>query len=141
MGRIITLEEYAMGRDVHYPEEWALVKDNAIAFLEILNAFLQEAFLNKNHVVASGWRPQSINDKTPNASKKSYHIRCLAVDLKDHDGWYKSNMRPDLKPEIRSIMEKYRFWMEDPASTPRWCHLDIGERDEASLPDRIFRIK
>lgn len=128
---IITLEAFLMGRDKQYPAEYTQeLQNNATAFLERLNSFLEEVGI-EHAEVSSGWRPAAINANIANAAKKSLHMICKACDLKDMDG--KLDELCGSKPEL---LRKYGLFMEDPKSTPNWCHLDNGQR--ADRPSRIF---
>lgn len=78
---------------------------------------LLEAF-GEYRKVTSGYRPEFINAKIPNAAKKSNHTLCLACDLEDRDG------RLDkFCLDNPHILEKIGLWQEAPASTPTWTHL------------------
>lgn len=73
--------------------------------------------------VSSGFRTAAVNSSLPNAAKKSYHMLCKAVDLSDPEGKIKEAILA--KPEVLS---EYGLWLEDPASTVGWAHLDTGVR-------------
>lgn len=82
--------------------------------------------------VSSGFRTAAANSALPNAAKKSYHMLCKAVDLSDPQGKLKELILT--KPEV---LVDYGLWLEDPASTPGWCHLDSGVRSPRS--PRVFK--
>ena len=133
----ITLEEYAMGRDELYPDEWAIARPNAIVLLQQVNAFLEELFPGLEVQVASGFRPKEINEATANAAKNSLHMIGKAVDIKDFDGSLKAALNPAELHEQAVALRKFNLFMEDPAATPTWVHLDIGLR--ADRASRIFK--
>lgn len=108
------------------------VKDNAVQLLNKVNQLLQELGIDKAKV-SSGFRPSAVNAVTKGAAKKSLHMTGKAVDLEDpkHDIVHKILAKPDL-------LAKYELWLEDPASTPGWCHLDNGTRSDRPL--RVFKV-
>lgn len=83
--------------------------------------------------ISSGWRPQAINKKIPNAAKKSLHMVGKAVDLidtREQELYHAIAARPEL-------LEKYGLWLEDGRSTFGWTHLDSGTRSPRKI--RIFK--
>lgn len=115
--RVITLEDYFMGRDKLFPGElteelWA----NAVLTVERANALLARAGMERG--VNSGWRPVAINAAVKNAARRSKHIHCLAIDIDDDDNsldaWCMANLR---------ALEEIGLWLEHPSATPRWCHV------------------
>ncbi len=136
---MITLHDYAMGRDELFPEEWELAKPNAEDLLLSVNAALEELFPGRKFDVSSGWRPKAINDITPGAAKNSWHIKGKAIDIKDRDRFLRDNLRPNVNPIQAQILKKHGLFMENPDSTPTWIHLDNGIRQDR--PSRIFTIK
>ena len=136
---MITLEQYAMGRDVQFPEEWALAKPSAIMLLDRVNAVLALKFPNMLIEVASGFRPYAINQATPGASKYSHHITGKAIDLKDRDGRLKKILNPLENPADAELLRSLELFMEDPLKTKTWLHLDMGIRPDR--PSRIFKIR
>lgn len=116
---MISLNDYFMGRNVKYADE---LTDELLANAQItvakVNQLLAE-FGEPRHV-NSGWRPAAVNAAVPNAAKKSHHTACEACDLADDDGaldaWCLAH------PEA---LERIGLWQESPASTPRWCHVQI----------------
>ena len=105
--------------------------DNAGILLGKVNQLLSD--LNIEEIeVTSGFRPSAVNASLGNASKKSAHMNCKAVDLKDdenHTLWNIIAAKPDL-------LRKYGLFLEDSASTKGWVHLDDKERDDR--PTRVF---
>jgi hypothetical protein len=83
---------------------------------ELLTLFGEERGLR------SGWRPQSVNDATPNAAHHSTHITCQAIDLDDDDRrlqeWCAADKGANLIP--------LGLYMENPIATPNWTHVQIA---------------
>lgn len=107
------------------------VKLNLIKLLSKVNALLEAIGVN-NPDVTSGFRPSTVNNKLANASKKSLHQKGMAVDLADSVG--------SLKEKCIQHSDKMRelgLFVEDPSSTPGWCHLDFGLRTDR--PNRVFK--
>lgn len=81
-------------------------------------------------MVRSGWRPPEVNAATPNASKTSLHMQCLAIDLEDPHGilaaWCFVNC-----DNSGSVLRDLGLWMEHPTATPTWCHVQL--RPQASF--------
>jgi len=114
---MISLAQYFMGREGEYASELiAPLRANAEETVARVNALLARACLQCE--VNSGWRPRALNARIPNASPRSRHISCQAVDLADPDGsldaWCLAN--PD-------ALEALGLWLEHPDATPGWCHL------------------
>lgn len=114
----LELKDYWMGRDKLYPE--ALTPDieaAASALLERVNSLL--VVFGEERTVNSGWRPPQVNASTPNAALKSKHMTGHAIDLADPDGdlddWCSEN--------DGSRLIQYGLYMEHPAATKGWCHL------------------
>lgn len=115
----ITLEQYFMGRDAeHAAELTEPLKRNAETMVARANALLRQACIACG--VNSGWRPPRVNAQVPNASPRSRHITCEAIDLADPDdrldAWCMDNLR---------VLEAIGLWLEHPDATPGWCHLQI----------------
>lgn len=113
--QLITLEEYYMGRDEHYPPTDVL-RANALDTVRKANQLLVSCEIQRG--VRSGYRPASINAKVPGAALYSKHITCQAIDIEDNDGKLKSWCLKNL-----NILEDIGLWMESPESTPSWCHV------------------
>ena len=108
-----------MGRDRRFPDELTDEKRaNAEETIDKANQLLER--FGETRKVNSGWRPASINSATVGAAPKSKHMTCEAIDLEDKDGsfgrWCLENLE-----ELASI----GLWMEDPAHTKNWVHLQI----------------
>jgi len=126
------MSDYWMHRDVHYATQLSPeVKANAERTVALVNKLLERADAagicpspsdNGFGCVNSGWRPAAVNSQTPRASKHSKHITGQAIDINDDDG--------DLDEWLMSAdgvlaMEEIGLWMENPASTKGWSHLQI----------------
>jgi hypothetical protein len=118
-GAAITLSQYFMGREhEHAAELNEALRTNARLVVAQVNALLERAGLRCT--VNSGWRPSAINARIPNASARSRHLSCEAIDLSDPagtlDAWCMANL---------DELENLGLWLEHPAATPGWCHLQI----------------
>jgi len=79
---IITLNAFFMGRDKQYAAQLTdELINNAKTLLSKVNALLVDLGVESAYV-SSGWRPPSVNDKIGGA-KKSAHVECMAVDIRD----------------------------------------------------------
>ena len=115
---VITLEQYWMGRDKKYPDAWSEdIEHQAIDLLDRVNALLKG--FGEDRSVNSGWRPPALNAATNGAALKSKHMTGNAVDLADPEGdlddWCSEN--------DGALLSSYGLWMEHPAATKGWCHL------------------
>jgi hypothetical protein len=114
---MITLANYFMGRDaLHATELTDELRANALLTVRRANALLARARLPG--IVNSGWRPHAVNARTPNASTRSKHLTCQAIDLNDEgdalDAWCIANL---------PVLEALGLWLEHPDATPGWCHV------------------
>jgi len=114
---MITLEDYYMGRDKQCPDELTdELRANARNTIERANQLLERAGMQRG--VNSGWRPAAVNAAIKNAARKSKHIQCLAIDIDDDDdsldAWCMAN---------QEVLAEIGLWLEHPAATPRWCHV------------------
>lgn len=113
----ITLSAYFMGREREHADELsAALRHNAERLVARVNALLAQAGLRCR--VNSGWRPRAINARIPNASPRSRHLSCEAVDLADPEGTLDSWCMQNL-----DALENLGLWLEHPSATPGWCHL------------------
>jgi hypothetical protein len=119
-----------MGRDKKYASDLtAEVRSSSEKLLYKINSLLQ--YFGEYRKVNSGWRPKQlqleINPRAPN----SKHITGNAIDLEDKDGklkeWCVFN---------QDKLELEGLYMEDPASTPTWVHL---QQVAPSSGKRIFK--
>ena len=115
----ITLAHYFMGRDAeHGTELTEPLRRNAEVMIARTNALLQRACVAC--AVNSGWRPRAVNAHVANASPRSRHLTCEAIDLADPDdrldAWCMSHL---------GELEAIGLWLEHPDATPGWCHVQI----------------
>lgn len=143
---MITVEKYLNHWRVNYghvvvPETELTqeLRDNAIITVERANALL-DAFaaywkekaplvVVERRECSSGWRPRSVNDwmveehernpKAPRAAKRSNHILCRAIDIRDGNG----NL--DKFCLATTVLVDLDLWIEHPDATPGWCHAQI----------------
>jgi Peptidase M15 len=144
---VISLEQFFMGRDKTYAHILGSdLRANASRTVEAANKLLTLAKgagvqLKPGQwgMVRSGWRPPAINASTQGASKTSYHMQCLAVDLEDVDRslgkWCKAN--------AQTVLKDLALWLEDPDFTPpkgdtrrAWCHVQLKPPGSGN---RVFR--
>lgn len=121
----ITLDEFYKGRDSQYAAELtdeirAASQDTLQKANLLLARFFAANPAEPRRTATSGWRPAQVNASTPGAAKLSNHMRGLAIDIQDENGkldaWCMS-------PDGRSALIDIGLWLESPASTPRWCHV------------------
>lgn len=125
---LISLDDYitASGKypaRASSPELTEEVLKNAKVLLEKLNAFLNELGVTEVKV-SSGFRPSSANAKAGGA-KRSAHMTGEACDLADRDG-----ALDRLIEQNHELLKKYNLWLEAPAKTASWTHLDIRQRSK-----------
>lgn len=125
---MITRDEILMGRDKQAPLT-GLMEVNLKKLLQAVNKL--RAAYNKPMIVSSGYRPAAINATIPGAAKKSNHMACLAVDFADRDGKLAEYCLNNLK-----LLEEFGLWMEDPAHTKGWVHL---QRVPPRSGNRVFK--
>jgi hypothetical protein len=127
----ITIEDYMMGRDSMYPGELnddieanaeeTVRKVNSLLAVMEAEGVLLEANPKTQSLVSSGWRPPQINGQVKNAAPKSKHMTAQAVDLYDPEGALDDFCTGSAQAALASI----GLWMEHPAFTKGWCHLQI----------------
>lgn len=124
---MITWQGFWRGRDIKYKHELTgAILANAEVVMRRVNALLVDiGFTDRD--ATSGWRPAAVNAATPNAAKRSNHMRGLAVDIKDSDKKLQKLLLAN-----PAILEKHGLWMEHPRDTPTWTHLQ-------SVPPRSGR--
>lgn len=132
---MISLADYWMGRDQKYPAELTdEIRSNATLTVERVNSLIvsmQTSGLNVQGRVSSGWRPAAVNAATKGAAQKSKHMTGQACDLADPQGaldaWCEAHL---------DELERIGLWLESPASTPNWCHVQtVAPRSG----NRVFR--
>lgn len=121
--RMLTLDDYWMGRDKKYAAECTdEIQSNAAGTVRAVNKLLALAQLDDiiRDTVASGWRPSCVNDATCNAASHSKHLTAEAVDIVDGNRvfaqWCLDNQEK---------MADCELWAEDFRWTPTWVHLSI----------------
>lgn len=121
----ISLHDFYMGRDARYADELTpRIRSEAALTVERVNAMLvaYEAATgdDSDRKVNSGWRPVAVQLRVNPNAPKSKHTLGQAVDLSDEDGtldaWCESE-------EGLKELERIGLWLESPAYTPRWAHL------------------
>lgn len=125
---MITLAEYLQGRDVSHALECSPdILRNAARMVDLANKMLVNARFDSvvlspradGLMVNSGWRPPSLNAKTPGASKTSLHMTGEAIDINDPtgalDAW--------CVKVCSTVLKDLGLWLEAPAATPGWCHV------------------
>lgn len=127
---MITLKDYWMGRDATHPLALSTqIRRNAEVTVGLVDKLLAMAradgvSLEKSprtgSVVASGWRPPTINAATAGAAVNSKHMTGESCDIYDPDGdldeWLMS------APGQRALVE-LGLWMEHPSATKGWAHV------------------
>lgn len=116
---MISRDEYFMGRDIKFRRDWTPEIEDAAAETVKRANFLLTAF-GEDRAVNSGWRPPAVNATTPGAALYSRHMTGQAIDLYDPEG--------DLDEWCfvhQDVLQAIGLWMEHPASTKGWCHVQI----------------
>ena len=113
------LPDYWMRRDALYPRDMTPnIEHNAEIMVGLSNQLLTR--FGQGRKVTSGWRPPSVNQNTPGASRTSKHMTAQAIDLADPDGdlddWCMSSVG-------QRILIELGLWLEHPFNTPKWCHV------------------
>lgn len=103
-------------RSLQYPSDYnQAISDNLDHLLAIM--LKVEALYGQSMVVASGWRPPSVNEHTSNAATSSNHLKGIAVDIQDLDGsvmkWVLANL---------STLASMGLYFENFNWTPTWVH-------------------
>jgi len=123
MIKLITVEDYLMGRDKDYPLSKELAYNMANLLIRV-NALILK--LNISTVLSSGYRPGGHNLKA-GGSSKSAHISCMAVDLIDPLGKIGQllELRTDVLEEFNLYLESPRYTVKNKVdgSVVRWVHL------------------
>lgn len=123
----ITLDDFYKGRDIAYASELTPeIRANAQITVDRVNQLLAAFYASQSEgayrTVNSGWRPPEVNASTSGAAKNSKHMTGQACDLSDDDEMLDSWC---LTAEGRAALVRIGLWQESPASTPRWCHVQI----------------
>lgn len=113
---MISKSEILMGREHGYPLTAGMIV-NLNNLLKAVN--IVRAAYGKPLLVSSGYRPAEFNTKAGGA-KNSAHLTCEAVDFIDPDQAFSKWCLANLP-----ILEQAGLWMESPAHTVGWVHLQI----------------
>jgi hypothetical protein len=110
-----------MGRDVEYASDLTEeIRANAQVVVDRVNQLLERTNAGSLHSVRSGWRPRTLNARTPGSSTTSKHLSGEAVDIADDDrflaDWCSANQVDLVVSEL---------WCEDFRWTPTWVHFQI----------------
>ncbi len=115
---MLTVEAYLSQHPGPEAELTDILRANAQVTVDKANQLL--AAFGEERGLRSGWRPQSVNDATPNAAHHSRHITCEAIDIEDEDKrlqeWCAANL-----PTLANI----GLWQENAIATPSWVHVQI----------------
>lgn len=111
---MITRQEILQGRDISNLLTPTL-ESNLKTLLDAVNKL--RAAYGKPMVVNSGYRPEPYNTSIGGAPN-SAHITCQAIDIRDPDGAVKLFCTEDR-------LKSYGLWMESPAATLTWCHVQV----------------
>jgi hypothetical protein len=135
---MITVQEYLEqhGKE-HLNELTEQDKANAQVTVDRANQLL-EAF-GSSRGLRSGWRPQAVNDATPNSAKNSKHITCEAIDLDDND-----RTLQEWCMDHQDELQRIGLWMEHPIATPSWTHVQIvppGSGKRAFFPNATYAAR
>lgn len=116
---MITVEEYLTQHPGHESELTDEMRASALVTVMKANELMSR--FGEHRELRSGWRPQAVNDSTPNAARHSTHITCQGIDIDDEDRrfqeWCFENKGARLVP--------LDLYMESPVATPSWVHLQI----------------
>jgi zinc D-Ala-D-Ala carboxypeptidase len=113
---MILASEVLMGRHKTYPLDDKLL-DNLGKLLVALNV-VRKAY-GKPLIVSSGYRPGSFN-KAAGGATNSSHLTLEACDFDDPGRAFSKWCLANLK-----VLEEAGLWMENPAKTIGWVHLQI----------------
>ena len=119
MTKKITMEMYLQGRDTAYPMDYEPYKTNARQIVDTMNKFLADHL--GYIIISSGFRPARLNNSIAGAAKKSNHIKCLAIDIKDLAPF------PLMKYVLKNLelASELGIYFEDFRATPSWVHCQI----------------
>lgn len=123
--QLLTVTEYLMGRATFDSLSYEQAS-NIGGLIPTVNGLLLE--FGEYRAITSGYRTPEAN-KAAGGSKTSAHLTCQAVDLEDDDGRLKAFCTEE-------ILDKFGIWMEHPAYTIGWCHLQTRPTKSGQ---RIFK--
>lgn len=124
---MISAKEYIKGRDQDYPLTMQMY-ENMVALLSKVNVIRE--LWGQPMIVTSGYRPAGYN-LAAGGAPKSHHMTCLAIDIADPNGKLKAWIM-----DQTGLLERLGLYMEDPADTISWCHLQIPPPTSGR---RVFR--
>lgn len=116
MAQLVTRDEILSGQEQKHPLS-STMEGNLLRLLAALNKL--RLTYGKPMIVSSGYRPPEHNKKVGGAPN-SCHLTCEAADFRDKDGELKKWCMDNLQ-----VLADCGLYMEDPLSTPTWCHLQI----------------
>lgn len=127
---MISRADYWMGRDAEFPMAMTpQIESHAFTTVDLANKLLERAAQAGITVpinprtgsrLSSGWRPPSLNAKTPGAAPNSKHMTGQAVDVYDPEGDLDEWLMTDAGQQA---LLQLGLWMEHPSATKGWCHL------------------
>lgn len=127
---MITVADYFMGRREQYPTALSPdIEREAFRTVDLANKLLLQAQTygvtlpnspRTGNLVASGWRPPTVNAKTPGAAVNSKHMTGQALDLYDPDGHLDDWL---MTGEGQAAITALGLWMEHPSATKGWAHI------------------
>lgn len=125
-------------RSLQYPSDYnQTISDNLDKLLAIM--LKVEALHGGEFVVASGWRPPSVNEHTSNSATASKHMQGLAADIQDLDGSLMNWVLANLK-----TLADMGIYFENFDWTPTWVHFGItppGSKRRIYVPSAAPAIK
>jgi len=121
---LLRLSDLTMGREKAFASEYTPeIQANLLKLCTIVNAFLMDLGVKNRTVVSSGWRPATINNSTQNASKRSNHMKGLAIDIMDDKS---QSLACSILARL-DLLKLHGLYLEDPKSTigkhTNWVHL------------------
>ena len=102
------------------------LESNLIDLLTKINALRLD--FNKPMIVSSGFRSPEHNAKV-GGSTHSTHQTCQGIDIIDTDG----GLRRFCVANNNAILRKYDLFMEHPAYTKGWCHLQTRKPKSGNI--------
>lgn len=124
----ISLREYWMGRDGEFPPT-PEIERAAGALLGRVNRLLVRLQWPSPALVSSGYRPGRFN-RAAGGAPHSGHLVGRAIDVADGDGRLKMAI---LASGADALLTEMGLWMESPARTPGWVHLDTIDRGKTRI--------
>lgn len=117
--------ENILSSDGRHKARAAEAPKEVIDAAHVLAVRLHELFVHykqdKRPKITSGYRTPAAN-KAAGGAKKSSHLEGRACDFADPDGMFAKWCLEHLH-----LLEECRLWLEDPAATKGWVHLQCRE--------------